>query len=135
MANAPRWSRKFTTGNFSAVNTAAVTSLMSIDEESGGATLERLIVAGNSDADDPYVARIFVAPEITVQSDMDFNTPEDDSPLIWGVFYIARGPVVYDIRSKRSLNAGGDVWLIVHKLDHSVASDCHVYSQILYTER
>lgn len=59
--------------------------------------------------------RLIVAPEEMTAADMNEDVPQPHSGLVWYQWYVARGPMVFRLRSKRTVPPEHKLWVIQWK--------------------
>ncbi len=68
-----------------------------------------------TDTDDLMGIRLIVAPEEMVSADMNEDVPQPHSRLVWYSWFAARGPMVFRLRSKKTVPAEHKLWVTVWK--------------------
>ncbi len=133
MPNMPEWKERgaIFSATTSSNNVSVDSQLFSAELDSGGYLLERLILSGNTDTDDPFLCRFVIIPEMLGAANIDNDNPPDHSRMIWADFYIVRGPITYDIRSKRKLNPGDRLFIMHWKLLGGASSTIYLMPQVL----
>ncbi len=59
--------------------------------------------------------RFIIAHEALVDADLDENVPSPDSRMVWYSFFAARGPLIFRLKSKKTLFPQHKLWLQVWK--------------------
>lgn len=68
-----------------------------------------------TDTADLCGVRLIVAPEEMVSADITEDVPQPHSPLVWYQWYCAMGPMVFRLRSKRTIPPEHKLWANVWK--------------------
>ncbi len=71
------------------------------------------------------------APNFAVAADFTFADPSRNEPIVWYRFGCAAGPLVYRIKSQRTLGAKEEVWAMTRQLRGSISSVVRVQWQFL----
>ncbi len=73
------------------------------------------IVTVISNSDDLIGVRLLVAHEIIVDGDLSDTQPSDPDDMIWYTWFAGRGPLVFRIRSKRTIPTQYKLWGQMYK--------------------
>ncbi len=68
-----------------------------------------------TDTDDLCGVRLIVAPEEMVTADINEDVPQPHNRMVWYSFYAARGPMVFRLRSKKTVHPEHKLWITVWK--------------------
>jgi len=85
-----------------------------------------------TDTDDLMGLRLLIAPEEMVSGDMDENNPQPHSRIVWYSWYAARGPMVFRLRSKRTVPPEYKMWLQTWKARGTTATQIRWGLHILW---
>ncbi len=83
-------------------------------------TASRLVIVDGfvtliSDTDNLCGCRLLVVPEDIVDGDIDATNPEDPDPSIYYSFFFGRGPMVFRLRSKKTIGPNDKLWVSLWK--------------------
>ncbi len=92
------------------------------------------IVVVNTDTDNLCGVRLLVADEIIQTANLSEVDPEDWSDMIYYSWFAARGPLVFRLRSKRTLHPEEKLWSQVWKEQGGDSTICRV-GYHLYVQR
>ncbi len=76
-----------------------------------------------TDTDDLCGVRLVVAPEEMVTTDIDEDIPQPHNKMIWYSFYAGRGPMVFRLRSKKTVSPEHKLWITSWKAHAGVATE------------
>ncbi len=85
------------------------------------------IVTLHTNGDDLLGARFIVAYEGLVDADLTEDSPTPDSGMIWYTFFFCRGPLVFRMKSKKTIPPQHKLWLQVWKTASSGATEVSEY--------
>ncbi len=68
-----------------------------------------------TNTDDLCGVRLVVAPEEMVAGDINEDVPQPHSPLIYYQWYVGRGPMVFRLRSKKTVPPEHKLWVVQWK--------------------
>ncbi len=85
-----------------------------------------------SDTDDLCGVRLVVASDLLVQADITEDSPKPHDRMIWYSWFIARGPMVFRLRSKKTVPPQFKLWVNVWKARGSNATNIHWGLHVLW---
>ncbi len=93
--------------------------------------LDRTVVDGYvtiiTDTDDLCQVRLYgPVPNFANSSDFTFNIPDRREQIFWYNFNCARGPMVFRVRSKRTLSPEQEIWMMGAKLQGTSTTNVRV---------
>ncbi len=68
-----------------------------------------------TDTDNLCGIRLIVAPEEMVSADINEDVPQPHNRMVWYSFYAARGPMVFRLRSKKTVHPEHKLWINLWK--------------------
>lgn len=68
-----------------------------------------------TDTDDLCGLRLIIAPEEMVSSDITEDQPQPHNRMIWYSWFVARGPMVFRMRSKKTVHPEHKLWVTTWK--------------------
>ncbi len=80
------------------------------------------IVTCLADSDDLWGARLIVAHELIVTGDISDTVPDEHDPGIFYSWFVGRGPLVFRLRSKKTVPPEHKLWLTLWKEQGSATS-------------
>ncbi len=109
------WQRFSQTATITAVSNHANAELLSNAEESDTFESRDLVVVDGiivvlSDTDDLCGFRLLVAENTIVTGDLTDTTPDPFSDLVYYSWFFGRGPMVFRLRSKRTIPVNYKLW-------------------------
>ncbi len=75
--------------------------------------------------DDLMGVRLIVAPENLILTDFTSTDPAPHDPMVWYSWYCARGPLVFRLRSKRTIKPEHKLWIQAWKASGTASSVIH----------
>ncbi len=104
------------------------------DEPFHNRTIVDGFLAVVTDQDEMCVVKLIgPVPDFAIAADFGFRVPERSEPISWYSFPAARGPLIYRIRSKRTVGPKEEIWAITEKIVASASTIVNVYWQFLIT--
>ncbi len=100
--------------------------------EQGDVVIVDGIVMINTDNDDMVGVRLIVAHQLLVTADLTENDPPPHDSMIYYSWFSARGPVVYRLRSKKTIPPEHRLWLQIWKQTGSIATTVRVGTHLLF---
>ncbi len=82
------------------------------------------IVTVHTNTDDMFRVKLIVAHELFASADV--NALGSHESQNWYRWFCVRGPLVFRLRSKRTIESEHKLWIQWTKVQGSTASDCHV---------
>ncbi len=68
-----------------------------------------------TDTDDLVGIRLLVAPQQMLTSDLTEDSPAPHNRMVWYSFFAGRGPMVFRLRSKKTVHPSHKLWIQVWK--------------------
>ncbi len=123
----PIWERYDTTNTLGAVGDHGNTELLhnqQADEnfESIDLVFVDGIVTIITNTDDLIGVRLLILDEQILTANINEDDPEPHNPAVWYTWFAARGPMVFRLRSKKTLPPEHKLWLNVWKARGTTAS-------------
>ncbi len=88
------------------------------------------IVTIHTDTDDLCGVRFIVAHEVLTTGDLTEDVPSPDSGMVWYSHFVARGPLVFRYRSKKTLRPQHKLWCQMWKQIGSTQTQLNVGIQL-----
>ncbi len=79
--------------------------------ESGDIVFVDGIITVLTDTDDLCGVRLLILDEEVTSGGFDENDPEPHQPQVWYTWFVGRGPLVFRLRSKKTLPPEHKLWL------------------------
>ena len=76
--------------------------------------------------------RLLVLPETMVSGDFDENTIAPHDQAVWYSWFAAAGPLVFRLRSKKTIPSNYKLWLQIWKEGGGTATVCRVGLMLLW---
>ncbi len=108
------------------------TTILSNLPEGSRYTIVDGIMTMITDNEDLWIVRLLHMPEIVGVADVDAANPDFNDRMNYYFWYAARGPVVFRLRAKRTLQDEETLRLQVFKRTGSVSATLNVGYQIAY---
>ncbi len=85
-----------------------------------------------TNTDDLCGIRLLVAPEELVTGDFTEDVPQPHSQMVYYSWFVARGPMVFRLRSKRTVPPEHKLWLTSWKASGTVQTDVKFGIHLLF---
>ncbi len=80
------------------------------------------ILTVNTDSDDLMGIRLLVVPELLVDGDLTEDAPAPHDRMVYYSWYAARGPLVFRLRSKKTIPPENKLWVQTWKAGGSATT-------------
>ncbi len=80
------------------------------------------IVTIHTDTDDLCGVRLVVAHEIIASGDISDTVPAEHDDMLYYSWFVARGPMIFRLRSKKTIHPNEKLWLTSWKENGSTAT-------------
>ncbi len=126
----PVWERYDGAQSHTAVGDHANQEVFHNEQAVGGENFEAAAVVAVdgiltviTDTDDLCGIRFIIAPEEILTGVMDEENPQPHSPMIWYSWFASRGPMVFRLRSKRTVPPESKLWVQTWKARGTLQTD------------
>ncbi len=133
----PIWERYDETVALSTVgahqNTKLFTNLEDTDHfQNADVTIVDGIVTIITDTDDLCMVRLIIADELVTDAEINEDTPATSDRMHYYTWYCGRGPLIFRLRSKRTIATSESIWLNVSKALGANVTNIHVGLMLLF---
>ncbi len=116
----PIWERYDKTTTITSVGAHSNFELLSNEEDTDNFQNADLVLVDGiltiiTNTDDLCACRLIVAHEALVTGDLTEDVPAPDSRMVWYTFYVGRGPLVFRMKSKKTVPPQNKLWLQMWK--------------------
>ncbi len=85
-----------------------------------------------TDTDDLCGLRLVIAPEEILTASLTEDTPQPHSDLVYYSWHVARGPMVFRLRSKRTIPPEHKLWITGWKASGTASTNVRYGIQLLF---
>ncbi len=89
------------------------------------------IITIHTNTDDLIGARLLVVPEALVSADLNEDDPEPHHTQVYYSWFVARGPLVFRLRSKKTIPPEHNLWMQLWKAQGANATIVNTGQHIL----
>lgn len=89
------------------------------------------IVTIITDTDDLCGVRFVLLPDVVASGSISMDDPDPDSRQVWYSFFCARGPLVFRLKSKKTLFPQHKLWMTVWKARGTASTVINTGEQFL----
>ncbi len=90
------------------------------------------IVTFITDTDDLVGARLLVVPEEILTATLNEDVPQPHNDMVYYQWWISRGPMVFRLRSKRTVPPEHKLWMQLWKARGANATNAHFGIRLLF---